>query len=214
MSNTLQSNNLKLRVRNQQPIDDGFTESLLLDADCQILYRPLTYRQRLLFIPQFQQLGEQFLRKVLEKQVLFSPVTEIELDGQSVSRLLGIGKHSEETEDCRKLKNSVAFQVNHPKLAKVSCDACRKYWFDPLEVKWTVAGRDGKPQLKPEGMLPMCESCPGICPAGHYQNSNRLTGKYLHSFHHYLECEATGCFPDDAVVRRNAKIIRSVLKAK
>lgn len=59
-------------------------------------------------------------------------------------------------------------------------------------------------------MLPPCsqgpQACAKVSPEAGHELNERNTLAYLH----YMECRATGSFPDDPVVRYHAAIIRNV----
>jgi hypothetical protein len=42
-------------------------------------------------------------------------------------------------------------------------------------------------------------------------NAVELSERNFLAYQHYLECRATGSFPDDAIVRRNARVLRSIM---
>lgn len=54
---------------------------------------------------------------------------------------------------------------------------------------------------------------PAKCPKGTPEDSKELNAKNRQAYAHYLECRAVGVFPDDAIVRQNAAIIRRVQDA-
>lgn len=72
-----------------------------------------------------------------------------------------------------------------------------------------MVGRDGNPLPR----LPMfpapCRTDKG-CPKGTPENQRSLNEQNRRCYEHYKECRATGMFPDDPVVRRNAAVIRDV----
>lgn len=47
------------------------------------------------------------------------------------------------------------------------------------------------------------------CPKGTPEDSRALSPKNALAYWHYQQCSAIGSFPDDAIVRQNAAIIRS-----
>lgn len=49
------------------------------------------------------------------------------------------------------------------------------------------------------------------CPKGHFSSPIELSQKNVEAYHHYLTCVAVGSFPDDEIVRRNARIIRQIV---
>lgn len=54
-----------------------------------------------------------------------------------------------------------------------------------------------------------CDTSMG-CPKGHYDEPKSLSARNAMAFIHYQECKATGSFPEDPVVRKNARLIRMV----
>ncbi len=52
----------------------------------------------------------------------------------------------------------------------------------------------------------MCEG-PFGCPKGTPEEPKSFTEQNLMAYQHYLECKATGSFPEDEIVRRNAGVI-------
>ncbi len=45
------------------------------------------------------------------------------------------------------------------------------------------------------------------CPKGTPEEPRSLSRKNQAAYWHYLQCSATGCFPDDPIVRQNAALI-------
>lgn len=78
--------------------------------------------------------------------------------------------------------------------------------------------RQGNPIPRPEKARLPCEvsanyspdvrarACAKISPDA----GVALNGRNQHALEHYLECRAVGVFPDDPIVRRNARIIREI----
>lgn len=105
----------------------------------------------------------------------------------------------------------------HPDIAGRSCADCQKYlYFDrgPGEFGNRVE-RGGKPCSRPKGTKTPCEWCPKIAPGDEPrpENAQELTPQNLAAYVHYLECEAVNDFPRDAIVRRNAALIRMSVQA-
>lgn len=75
----------------------------------------------------------------------------------------------------------------------------------------------GLPLLRPKGQATPCHQCPKI-PADAQERTSRFaqdpTERSWRAYGHYLECAAVMHFPDDALVRRNAAVIRRIEKAK
>lgn len=67
----------------------------------------------------------------------------------------------------------------------------------------------GEPLRRPKGTTPPCRGGKG-CPKGTPENSNALSPKNEEAYQHYLECRAVGQFPDDMIVKKNAKRIRMI----
>lgn len=96
-----------------------------------------------------------------------------------------------------------------------SCADCHKYLYSAPGRVSTRGGRAGLPLIKvprPPGSSTPCESCPkipeGMTPAP--ESAEELTEQNYRAYLHYLECRAVGHWPDDPIVRRNARIIRLV----
>lgn len=101
----------------------------------------------------------------------------------------------------------------HPEIAARSCSDCQKYlYYDRGHSEFGArVERGGKPCLRPKGLKPPCGWCPKI-PSGEEpkpENAQELTEKNLLALLHYRECRAVGEYPDDAIVKRNAAIIRA-----
>lgn len=80
-----------------------------------------------------------------------------------------------------------------------------------LNDDWSFATRRGERIERITATTP-CHKCPKIprgekpCPA----NAVELSERSWQAYWHYLECKAVGQWPDDPIVRRNARIIRGV----
>lgn len=70
--------------------------------------------------------------------------------------------------------------------------------------------RDGSLMLRPKGTRPPCRYGFGQCHKGTPEDQKGLSKKNLLAYQHYIECKATGDFPKDAIVRKNAGIIRII----
>lgn len=60
--------------------------------------------------------------------------------------------------------------------------------------------------------LPPCRQPKG-CAKGTPEKTVGLWPENVMCYEHYLECKAVGQFPDDAVIKRNAAVIRDVEEA-
>jgi hypothetical protein len=101
----------------------------------------------------------------------------------------------------------------HPEIAARSCDDCQKYlYFDRGPSDFGVrVERGGKPCPRPKNVKPPCKWCPKILPGDEPvpANAQELSEKNVAAFLHYQEARATGHFEHDAIVARNAAMIRS-----
>lgn len=96
----------------------------------------------------------------------------------------------------------------HPEWSR-SCADCLSWLYadDGHVVK-----RCGEPVSRPKGAPTPCHKCPKI-PFGAVPvraNAVELTEQNYRAYLHYLECRAVGKFPDDPIVRRNARILRAL----
>lgn len=97
----------------------------------------------------------------------------------------------------------------HPEIDARSCDDCERWLYDEDGKR---SERAGAPVPRLPGMPTPCHKCPKI-PRGkppRRESAVQLTDRNRRAYLHYLECRATGRFPDDALVARHAAIIRSV----
>ena len=74
----------------------------------------------------------------------------------------------------------------------------------------------GLPLVRPPGQKTPCHDCPKVpdyAPEKSSAYAIEPSEKSHRAYQHYLECAAVGQFPDDPLVRRNARIIRQVEQA-
>lgn len=102
-------------------------------------------------------------------------------------------------------------ELYHPKVAGRSCESCQKFLYleDTGEIDMDTKFAVPRPRERPEVMPPPCRTNQG-CPKGTPENSKELSNKNRLAYDHYLQCKAIGKFPDDAIVYRNAGIIRRI----
>ncbi len=105
----------------------------------------------------------------------------------------------------------------HPPVSGRDCNVCQKYQFDEETgaIRRQKYGRDAHgellPVLRPPGNQPPCR-VPAIgCANGTPENPRSLSAKNRRAYRHYLECKATGRWPKDGIVTRNAGIIEAAL---
>jgi hypothetical protein len=93
-------------------------------------------------------------------------------------------------------------------VANRNCQVCLKYLFDEDTGRIEI-GRDGQPEERFFACPPPCQTDRG-CPKGTPENPKTLSDANEMCYQHYRECRAIGCFPDEAVVRRNAALVRDI----
>jgi len=96
----------------------------------------------------------------------------------------------------------------HPKVAYRSCEECERWQYN--EETGQVEQFRGA-DLKRIGKT-ACRTHKG-CPVGTPENQQRLTEQNQAAYEHYTECKATGRFPDDPIVKRNAATITRIENA-
>ncbi|MCR9231575.1 MAG: hypothetical protein NXI29_11235 [bacterium] len=102
----------------------------------------------------------------------------------------------------------------YPQFAVRDCIHCLKYAYNDTpgtegfgKVETHNGRADGRPNLRHQKHLPLCKT-PSGCPKGTPEKQNTLTHRNIQAYLHYLECKAVGSFPDDPIVRRNARLIQ------
>lgn len=100
----------------------------------------------------------------------------------------------------------VLLLLQHAEVAHRDCNHCWLHVYN--ETTGEVEKRRDKPVKRPRGTYPPC--CRGRCKKGTPDKSRELLPHNWLAYEHYLGCKATGHFPDDPIVMRNAKIIRMI----
>lgn len=108
------------------------------------------------------------------------------------------------------LREGVKLLVLNPKLANRSCDSCKKFWYSEVTGDVLLVNSTGKPMLR-DGPAP-CET-ETKCLKGTPEKQRSLNRANRWAYQHFLECDATGNFPNDPIVTWNAVIIRSAMKS-
>lgn len=95
----------------------------------------------------------------------------------------------------------------HPQIYQRDCQHCLKYEYN--EQTGEAVTFHGKPISRHHKNPPLCKTPKG-CPKGEPNKLKILSEKNMRAYTHYLECRAVGQFPNDPIVRSNARMIRQV----
>ena len=98
--------------------------------------------------------------------------------------------------------------VLYPQFANRDCQHCLDHEYD--EQTGIAKTFHGKPLKRHHKNPPLCKTPEG-CPKGTPEKPNTLTLRNRKAYIHYLECKAVNDFPDDPIVRMNARLIQGVL---
>lgn len=103
-------------------------------------------------------------------------------------------------------------EVTNPGIAYRDCSHCLQFMYDE-DTGEVIKNKAGEPVKRPRGNLPPCRIRGIGCDKGTPEEQRQLTDKNRMAYWHYLQCRAVNQFPDDAIVRRNAAVIREVLES-
>lgn len=204
-------------------ISDGynrFAELLVGKEVLRLEYRPALKRERFELFNRMVMLGDEAsARNLLEIEIhsrvfatnfdlsrIVSPENPRLFDA-AVKCVLGQAPRIDEEQDARNLREGVRLYLQYPALSRLSCGTCQKWLMDPLSGR--IWDRNGKPIPRSLEDALLCQTPEG-CPKGTPDAPKSLSPKNEQALRHYLECQAVGHFPDDAIVKRNARIIREV----
>ncbi len=112
--------------------------------------------------------------------------------------------------DVQNLYDGVLLELTKPQYAKRDCNACKKWWYDDDTGK--VVRKGDNLLLRPANTVLLCQT-PAGCPKGTPEKPKSLSPKNRLAWNHFRDCEAVRSFPDDPIVRRNARIIRLAMAA-
>lgn len=106
--------------------------------------------------------------------------------------------------------SGVLLLLRHPKVAHRDCESCQKYDYNEEtgELKRQKFGEQ-LPIVRHPRNLPPCRVKSEGCPKGTPEKPRSLNPRNLKAYYHYLQCKATGHWPDDGIVRENAAIIEA-----
>jgi hypothetical protein len=101
-----------------------------------------------------------------------------------------------------------------PEIAFRNCEHCQMYVYDETTGRPAeYPPRSGLMIVRPPGTRPPCRIAGLGCPKGTPENQKGLSAANQAAWRHNHECRATGNFPDDPIVRRNAALIAEVERA-
>lgn len=114
----------------------------------------------------------------------------------------------QETQRELNLVQGVQLLLSHPRVAARDCADCQKYVYDERTGRRVIHANG--PVIRPVGTQPPCRIQNVGCPKGSPEQPRTLTAENRLVFGHFRQCRATGAFPDDPIVRRNAELIQTV----
>lgn len=97
--------------------------------------------------------------------------------------------------------------LRFPKIASRDCRDCLLHVYDETTGKRNEFR--GEPIKRNPRRGPPCTT-EAKCPKGHHSDPIQLSEWNEQAYQHYRTCKAVGDFPDDEIVRRNARIIRTI----
>lgn len=126
-----------------------------------------------------------------------------------VQAAANIRNAAEEERDAANLYYGVQIKARYPHLTPDTCKHCLKYFYDPIDDETETDDANGKPYPRPPEATPICrvEGCPNGTP----ERPLSLSEKNRKALAFHLECSAVGCWPDDSIVRRNARLIEAAI---
>lgn len=120
--------------------------------------------------------------------------------------VIGAGNEAGEVRDVMNLRMGTRLQMLYPHTAHFTCDQCRAWYVDPDTGTVT---RDHKGDPVPRLDEVPCEFT--TCVVGTYRNQRRMSEKNKQAVRFHMECKASRRFPDDEIVRRNARVIEETI---
>lgn len=120
------------------------------------------------------------------------------------------GNAEQEKADADNIQTGTPLYIRYRHLGHDTCRVCQEYLFDPETGELELDDLDNSPIPRfPEAVL-ACQTEEG-CPNGTPDAPRSLNVRNLKALRHYQECVATGRFPDDPIVARNAALFRESL---
>lgn len=188
-------------------VNDGYNDVLDVGGE-RIIFRPFMRRERMELLqlkPNKPLLEEAMHSRIVGGGIKFNLLDEKEWQ-QAFKGIIPAGDVREKN-DVNNLQLGVRIEKLYPHLNRTSCKWCQAKWFDPIDG---TTAMDGKAYLdRPAGSGLMCDD--GECPKGRPEAPRSFSQRNAQAYLHYGECSATGQWPDDPIVQRNAKVIGEAL---
>lgn len=206
---------------------DGYTWSATV-AGARVLYRPLLRDERTQLLELFGTDSDSWEQWAFEQLLIGGSTASAtdtvmerfrELEPELIGMLLGVrppngvGDWSQDWElsSAKNLQQGVRLLRDFPGVAKRSCEDCKTWWY--REDGSVVRFANNQPLRRPANTVLPCQT-PSGCPKGTPESPRTLSPANTMALRHFRLCDATKRFPDDAIVARNAAIIRAVLSEK
>lgn len=125
-----------------------------------------------------------------------------EVDLSKPLMLAIINPKADENADCDNLYHGTILQQKYPRM--VDCGTCQQWSVNPLTSQFQTRGGNRVRRQAPDDLL--CRTKEG-CPKGSPESPFGLSPKNRQALAFDLECRAVGQWPDDPIVRRNARVI-------
>lgn len=193
-------------------IHDGYTKRLRYDGAL-VEYRPMLKPERMAVLRRAahaKNIADVYREAVLP-HLLYCETAITEFREDFLVKVMGLGRGHAEREEADNLYHGTVLWCRYPHLERVDCATCRKYQFDPLTGYFSRRGPAKALVERPPGDSLLCETREG-CPKGTWEKPRSLTPRNRAALAFDLECRAVGEWPDDAIVRRNARIIGCALR--
>lgn len=211
-------------------IPDGYTEHGCLGGT-DLWFRPVLHAQRLQILRAARQIecktssrlsafyshcmAGQIVAWDMDADIGARPLLRAFLESRGewdrlLVRILCPGERQSERQDSKRLHRAVLLRRAYPWLDRAgACGYCRSHRYDPITNE--TAKIEGG--LRPPGCATLCELGPAKCPLGHHRDPKVTSERHRMAIEFDSECRASGCWPDDPIVRRNARIISSAITA-
>lgn len=195
-------------------INDGYTV-VACRAGVVFECRPMLHAERMAVLSVAKTLAGDSLRRYLQHHARdhvdcgFEFLLRRGEDFHWAYRLvIGHGQRQQEQLDVRNLYEGTRLKLLYPHLGRHTCAYCQKWWFDPATGE--TFAQDKKPIERTEEEL-LCKTETG-CPLGTPEKQRTFSEKNQRAFEFDLHCRATGSWPDDPIVKRNAYVIGMAAK--